>query len=263
MSTAPFETIKLESLNQMAVISLNRPEVLNAINERMLSELSNALTSLEKDGNVRVIVLTAAERGFCAGADIKEGPTRTMMRHLNFLRGLIQLTQQIEDLSKPVIAAVDGRALGGGFELVMPCDFIIATQDSVFGTPEILLGVMPAAGGTQRLPRLIGRMKAKELMFTGKRLSAAEADKLGLLYKVVPNKEALVAAYTELANELAEKAPIALMQIKRLVNKGSDMPLDLALDLSHEANTVIHVSEDRKEGHDAFFEKRKPHFKGQ
>jgi enoyl-CoA hydratase len=263
MSLASFKTIKFEINNQMAVISLNRPEVLNAINERMLIELSHALANIEEDTNVRVIILTAAEKGFSAGADIKEGPTRTMMKHLNFLRGFIALTQQIEDLAKPVIAAVNGRALGGGFELIVSCDFIIATQDSVFSMPEILLGVMPAAGGTQRLPRLIGRMKAKELMFTGRRMTVAEAEKLGLLYKVVPDKAALVAAYTELAKELGEKAPIALMQMKRLINMGSDIPISLALALSHEANTVVHVSENRKEGHEAFYQKRKPEFKGQ
>lgn len=257
-----YDTIKFEIAQPLAIVTLNRPQAMNAINEKMLAELSDVLQAIEKDNNVRVMILTARERGFCAGADIKEGPTRSMMRHLTFLRNFIRLTQQIEDLPKPVIAAVDGLAFGGGLELILPCDFIIATPESVFSLPEILLGVMPAAGGTQRLPRLIGRMKAKELMFTGKRISSTDMEKFGLLTKIVP-KEQLVTAYSELGKELAEKAPIALAQMKKLVNIGTDIPLNVALEYSHEANTVIHVSSDRKEGHDAFAEKRKPHFKGE
>ncbi|MFC1917073.1 enoyl-CoA hydratase/isomerase family protein [Chloroflexota bacterium] len=263
MSAKKYEALIVEKENQLGLITLNRPDALNAINEQMAGELRQSLQDMETDANVRVIVVKAVEgRAFCAGADIKESRERDLPRQLQFLKGLVEITKKIESNPKPVIAAIDGMALGGGCELILGCDFIIATKESSFGTPEINIGVIPAAGGTQRLPRLIGKVKAKELLFTGHRISADEAKEIGLVNQVVSSQEELIAAYTSLANELADKAPLALMQMKYLVNKGMEMPLDLALDFAHEAATLINISEDRKEGQRAFIEKRKPQFKG-
>ncbi|MBI2319349.1 MAG: enoyl-CoA hydratase/isomerase family protein [Betaproteobacteria bacterium] len=263
VNASPFETIELDREDRVAVIKLNRPEVLNAISQRMVGELSQVLSDLNKDNGVRVVVLTAKDRGFCAGADIKESAGRSLAQQLYFLRSLNDLILQMEGLAKPVIAAIDGWALGGGFELMLGADLVLATQASVFGTPEINRGGMPAAGGTQRLPRLIGRTKAKDLLFTGRNVTAAEAEKLGLVNQVFPGKEELAAACMKLAHALAEKAPLGLMQMKRLVNLGTDMPLTLALEMAHEAATLIMASYDKQEGSKAFTEKRKPQFKGE
>jgi enoyl-CoA hydratase len=263
MNFTQYGTIIVERENQVGIITLNRPDTLNAINEQMFRELMQVLLCMEEDRDTRIIVLTGAgDRAFCAGADIKESRERDLLRQTNFLKDLIELTKKMENISKPIIAAVNGFALGGGFELILSCDFIIATKGSGFGFPEINLGVIPSAGGTQRLPRLIGRVKAKEMLFTGKRITAAEAKEMGLINKVVASKEELIEAYMELGAELAEKAPLALRQLKHLVNKGMEMPLDSALDFSHEAATLINVSEDKMEGRMAFLEKRKPQFKG-
>ena len=263
MNSTRYETIIVEMENQIGIITLNRPDTLNAINEQMSRDLRQALSRMEEDRDIRVIVLKGAgDRAFCAGADIKESRGRELQQQIRFLKGLIELTKQLENIPKPIIAAVNGYAFGGGFELILSCDFILATKESSFSSPEINIGIIPAAGGTQRLPRLIGRNKAKELLFTGKSITATEAKEIGLINKVDSTKEELVEAYLALASELAEKAPLALMQLKHLVNKGVEMPLDLALDFSHEAATLINVSEDRTEGQKAFMEKRKPQFKG-
>ncbi|MFC2001492.1 enoyl-CoA hydratase/isomerase family protein [Chloroflexota bacterium] len=263
MNSTRYETIIVEMANQIGIITLNRPDTLNAINEQMSRELRQALSRMEEDGDIRVIVLKGAgDRAFCAGADIKESRRRELQQQTKFLKGLIALTRQLENIPKPIIAAVNGYAFGGGFELILSCDFVIATKDSSFSSPEINIGIIPAAGGTQRLPRLIGKAKAKELLFTGKSITATEAKEIGLINKVVSSKEELIEACLVLASELAEKAPLALMQLKHLVNKGVEMPLDLALDFSYEAFTLLSVSEDRTEGQKAFIEKRKPRFKG-
>lgn len=262
MSSIPCETIKVQSIGKIGVISLNRPEVLNAINAKMVSEINQTLDAWEEDDNIRVIVLTSGERGFCAGADLKESRGRSLKQQIAFLRSLTDLISRFEELPKPIVAAINGRALGGGLEVILGCDMIIATENSTFGLPEIHHAVMPAAGGTQRLPRIVGRLRAKEMLLIGRSINAVTAEKYGLLNRVVPSEVALVEAYTEVGNELGEMAPIAVMQIKRLVNTGTDMPLHLALELAHEAGTLIDTSEDRKEGLKAFAEKRKPQFKG-
>ena len=263
MNSAQYESIIVEREPQVGIVTLNRPDTLNAINEQMCQELGQALLDMEADEDIRVIVLKGAgDRAFSTGADIRESRERDLMRQTKFLKGIMELTKKMEAIPKPLIAVVNGYALGGGCELILGCDFIIATKDSSFGLPEINIGIIPAAGAPQRLPRLIGKAKAKELLFTGKRITADEAKEIGLINRVVSSKEELVEAYMGLANELAEKPPLALTQLKHLINKGVEMPLDMALDLSHEAVTLINVSEDRKEGQKAFLEKRKPQFKG-
>ncbi len=259
----PFQTIKLDLHERVAFVALNRPAALNAIDQRMVEELEQVFSNLDKDKNVRVVVLTALEKGFCAGADIKESAARSLSRQIAFLRRLNDVIIKMENLTKPIIAAVDGWALGGGFELILGADLVLATQSSTFGAPEINRGGLAAAGGTQRLPRAIGRAKAKELLLTGRNVSATEAEKLGLLNAVFPDSQSLTKGAMELAAALAEKAPLALAQNKRLVNLGTDMPLALALEMAHEAATLIMASEDKREGSKAFAEKRKPQYKGE
>ncbi len=261
--SAQYQNLIVAREKAIGLITLNRPEVYNALNQRALSELKAAFIELGEDKDVRVIVITGAgDKAFCSGGDLKESKGRDLMAQIKFLRDFLDLGLQMEENPKPIIAAVDGFALGGGVELMLPCDFVIATKRSTFGLPEINHGVIPGAGGPARLPRIVGKSIAKELMFTGKRITADEAKQIGLILKVVDTREDLVKAYTEMADELARKAPLAIMQIKRLVNKSFELPTERALDFAHEAGTLVDISEDRQEGLKAFAEKREAKFKG-
>lgn len=257
-----YQTIIVQKENRVGSIILNRPERLNAINDQLREELTSAIEDMETDEDIRVIIVTGSgDRAFCVGSDIKESTERGLFQKRKDLKMLNELINKLESISKPVIAAVNGYALGGGCELTLGCDLIIAAENSSFGLPEINIASIPGAGGTQRLPRLVGKIKAKELMFTGEIISAQEALRIGLVNRVVPGKELMNMA-TELAGKLAKKPPLSLMQIKYLVNKGMEMPLSRALDFAYEGNTLVLVSEDRKEGAKAFAEKREPQFKG-
>lgn len=256
------ETIIVEKENGVGTIILNRPERLNAINDRLRQELRSALDDMEKDQDIRAIILTGSgERAFCVGADVKEAAEEELITRRQRLKESNQLVERLESISKPVIAAINGFALGGGLEWALGCDLIIAADNSIFGFPEINIASIPGAGGTQRLPRVIGKLKAKEMLFTGDRISAQEAERIGLVNKVVPKND-LKEEAKDLAIKLAEKSPLALRQQKYLLNKGMEMPLTSALEFAHEATTVILASEDRREGMRAFAEKRKPIFKG-
>ena len=257
-----FKYIIYEKNERIATITLNRPEALNAFSKEVVSEVLQALEDVRTDGNVRVVVLTGAgEKAFSAGADIKtmKGFNALKARELSLMGE--RLCSALENLEKPVIAAINGYALGGGLEVAMSCDLRIASERARMGQTEINIGLIPGWGGTQRLTRLIGRTKAKELVFTGKMIDAKTAEQLGIVNMVFP-AEGFREKVRQFAKELAAKAPVALRVAKALINKGADMSLDSAIALEREGFGVVGSTEDLQEGVSAFTEKRKPTFKG-
>ena len=257
-----FKYIIYEKSEGIATITLNRPEALNAFSKEVVDEVLQALEDIKNDENVRVIILTGAgEKAFSAGADIKA------MRGMNALRAreLSMMGEKLcgafENLEKPVIAAINGYALGGGLEVAMACDFRIAVENARMGQTEVNIGLIPGWGGTQRLTRLVGKTKAKELVFSGKMIDAKAAEQLGILNLVVP-ADKFREAVRQFALELAQKAPVAIKVAKALINKGADISLDAALALEREGFGVVASTEDLQEGVSAFTEKRKPVFKG-
>ena len=254
--------ILYEKSEGIATITLNRPEALNAFSKDVIEEILQALEDVRADETVRVVILTGAgEKAFSAGADIKTmaGMTALKARELSLMGE--KLCSALENLEKPVIAALNGYALGGGLEVAMACDLRVASDTARMGQTEINIGLIPGWGGTQRLTRLIGKTKAKELVLTGKMIDAKTAEQLGILNMVVP-AEKLRDETRKLALELASKAPVAVKVAKALIDKGSDISLDSALALEREGFGVVASTDDLKEGVAAFVEKRKPKFKG-
>jgi enoyl-CoA hydratase len=243
----------------VALIRLNRPKELNALNLQLMQELRDTLQKLDKNDNVRVIILTGNDQAFAAGADIKQMADRSAIDML--MIDQFSTWDQIRKTKKPVIAAVSGFALGGGCELAMTCDMIIASESAKFGQPEIKIGVMPGAGGTQRLTRAIGKAKAMELVLTGKFISAEEALSYGLINKVVPVEMYLREA-VQLAKEIAQMSPVATQLAKESVNRSFETLLDEGLIFERKNFYLTFASEDQKEGMKAFIEKRKPVYKG-
>ncbi|MBI1306128.1 MAG: enoyl-CoA hydratase [Bacteroidetes bacterium] len=243
----------------IALIQINRPKELNALNLQVMGEIRDALKELDANENVRVIVLTGNERAFAAGADIKQMAGKDAVDML--LIDQFSTWDQIRKTKKPIIAAVSGFALGGGCELCMTCDMIVASETAQFGQPEIKIGVMPGAGGTQRLPRAIGKAKAMELVLTGKFMSATDAYNAGLVNRVVPPDSYLEEAL-RLAAEIAQQSPIAVQLAKESVLKAFEMPLQEALSFERKNFYMLFATQDQKEGMAAFVEKRKPEFKG-
>jgi enoyl-CoA hydratase len=257
-----FKLIIYEKSEGVAAITLNRPEALNAFSKDVIEEILRALEDVKSDENVRVVVLTGAgEKAFSAGADIKSmvGMTALKARELSLMGESLCLA--LENLEKPVIAAINGYALGGGLEVAMSCDFRIASENARLGQTEVNIGLIPGWGGTQRLTRLVGKTKSKELIFTGKMIDARTAEQLGILNMVTP-ADKLKETVRQFAQELASKPPVALKVAKALINKGANIGLDSALALEREGFGVVASSEDLKEGVSAFIEKRKPVFKG-
>jgi enoyl-CoA hydratase len=242
-----------------AVIQFNRPEVLNAINIQLMTELVDALEMLDKDDKVRCIVLTGNEKAFAAGADIKEMADASAMEML--LRDQFARWDRIRKIKKPIIAAVSGFALGGGCELMMTCDIVIASETAKIGQPEINIGVIPGAGGTQRLTRAVGKAKAMEMVLTGGIITAQEALQWGLINKVVPVEYYLQEA-KNLAKEIAGKAPVAVKLAKESVLKAFDTTIEGGLEFERKNFYLLFSSEDQKEGMKSFVEKRKPEWKG-
>ena len=242
-----------------AVVQFNRPEVLNAINIQLMVELVDALEMLDKDDEVRCIVLTGNEKAFAAGADIKEMADASAMEMLQ--RDQFARWDRIRKIKKPLIAAVSGFALGGGCELMMTCDIVVASESAKIGQPEINLGVIPGAGGTQRLTRAVGKVKAMEMVLTGKTIGAQEALEWGLINKVVPVEYYLQEA-KDLAKEIAEKAPVAVKLAKESVLKAFDTTIEGGLEFERKNFYLLFSSEDQKEGMKAFVEKRKAEWKG-
>jgi enoyl-CoA hydratase len=256
-----FETIKVEVKEGIATITLNRPEVLNALNSQVFNELAEAAADLGADEAVRVVLLTGGTKVFAAGADIKQMVDTTAVEMTLTDKPSHRAFQLLENLPKPVIAVIAGYALGGGLELALTADFRIASDNAQLGLPEIKLGILPGGGGTQRLPRLIGAGLAKELIFTGDFIDAQEAHRIGLVNKVVPVEELFTEA-EKLARKLAERGAVALRLAKSAVNEGLRMDLEAGIKYEHQCFSMLFATEDQKEGMKAFIEKRKPQFKG-
>ncbi len=251
-----------ERSGQTSILKLNRPEVMNSLNFGMLRALSEKVNAIQWDPQVRVIIIAGAgEKAFCAGADLKERATLPEEEVRKFIFTLRELFTFVEYMNKPVIAAVNGIALGGGTELALACDIRIASEKATMGLTETRLAIIPGGGGTQRLPRIVGRAKAKELIYTGRRIDAAEALSIGLVNKVVA-PEALMDQCLEMAAMICEGGPIAITQAKYAINHGLEVDLRSGLAIESNAYWVTIPTEDRTEGLTAFREKRKPVFKG-
>lgn len=246
--------------NGVSVITLNRPNVRNALNAELREQMAEIFIKLNDDPKTRAIVLTGGDKVFAAGADINDFLTAKTVDM--YVRHSEHYWDAITNCRKPIIAAVNGYALGGGCELAMHADIIVAGKSAKFGQPEIKIGLMPGAGGTQRLFRTIGKHKAMKLVLTGDMISAAEADQMGLVSEVVED-EATIKRAIEIAEQLAGYSPIALTQIKEVANLGIDMPLQAALTLERKAFQILFDTEDQKEGAKAFLEKRTAEYKGQ
>jgi enoyl-CoA hydratase len=257
-----YEAIRYELADGVATITLNRPDVLNAMNNPMRVELLEVFTRLRSDEAVRAVVVTGAgERAFCAGADIREFLEPPVPTRFREERRRLDFRREMDRCPQPIIAAIRGFALGGGLELALACDIRVAAEDAQLGLTEINLAIIPGGGGTQRLPRLVGRGKALEMILTGMRVPAAEALRLGLVERLVPAAELLPSAQA-LAKSIAEKAPIALRYAKEAVVSGLELPLAAGLRLENDLATLLRTTEDRVEGARAFVEKRKPRWSG-
>ena len=254
-----YQNILMKTEGAVALITLNRPKALNALNSELLRELVHALDAVDADDNLHVAVLTGSERAFAAGADIKEMAPKSYMDmyKTNFFA---EAGDRIAAIRKPVIAAVAGYALGGGCELAMLCDFIIAADNAKFGQPEINLGVMPGIGGTQRLTRLVGKSKAMEMCLTGRNMEADEAERAGLVSRVVPLAELLPEAMKAAEKIAAQSVPIAMMT-KETINRAYETTLAEGIRFERRVFHSMFATEDQKEGMAAFAEKRKPEFK--
>ena len=254
------ENIVVSVEGAVGLIQLNRPKVLNALNGALMTELGDAVEEMDRNDAVRCIVIHGSERAFSAGADIDQMKTATplvMIENSWINRNFDRLRK----VSKPIIAAVSGYCLGGGCELAMSCDIILASETAQFGQPEISIGIIPGAGGTQRLPRAIGKSRAMELVLTGKLISAREAESRGLVSRVVPVELYLEEAKS-LAREIASKPPVAVRFAKEAINKVYELPLTEGLDYESRLFHILFSTEDQKEGMAAFVEKRKPEWKG-
>lgn len=253
-----FETLLTERRDRVAIITLNRPQALNALNSMVMRELRELLAELEADADIGAVVLTGSEKAFAAGADIKE------MQSLDFVDaytgGFIGGWDDIAGFRKPIIAAVSGFALGGGCELAMMCDFIIASKTAKFGQPEITLGIIPGMGGSQRLTRAVGKAKAMDLCLTGRMMDAAEAESAGLVARVV-EPERLLEEGLEAAAKIAAFSRTAVMMAKEAVNRAFEQTLTEGLRSERRLFHSLFATEDQKEGMAAFVEKRKPAFR--
>jgi enoyl-CoA hydratase len=252
-----YETILVESRGPIGIITLNRPKALNALNAQVVAELEQALTSFDATPDIAAIVLTGSERAFAAGADIKEMQDKDFMAA--YQGDFIGPWQQVSQHRKPMIAAVAGYALGGGCELAMMCDIIVAADNAKFGQPEINLGTIPGAGGTQRLTRAIGKSKAMEMVLTGRMMDAAEAERSNLVARVVPVADLLDEAL-RLATTIAEKSQPIVAMAKEAVNAAYEVTLAEGIRVERRLFYATFATEDRKEGMQAFVEKRTPNF---
>ena len=257
-----FENVLYEVKNGILYLTLNRPEQRNALTPEMWNDIARAVKEAEDDASITVVIVSSkGEKALASGADIKELHDR---EHLVQMKGTAtKALVSLENLSKPTICAINGYALGGGCELAMACDIRVATMRSKFGQPETGLGLIPGAGGTQRLSRLVGLGKAKELIFTGRIIDATEACRIGLVNEVTDNsQEAVMAAAEEMARQILQKGPVATQMAKIAINLGYDTDMTTGLMLERMAQTIALSTEDRKEGTQAFLEKRKPSFSG-
>ncbi len=254
-----FETILLDKQENIGLLTLNRPEALNALNQKLVSELGEALLALEADEDISVIVVTGSEKAFAAGADIKE------MSGLSCAEALkkdlfAEVNRIFAQIRKPVIAAVAGYALGGGCELAMACDFVVAAQNAKFGQPEIKLGIIPGIGGTQRLPRLIGKSKAMDMILTGRMMDAEEAERSGIVSRIFPTED-LLDKVLEIAAAIANLSRPSVALAKEATNRAFESSLEEGLLFERRVFHSLFSTVDQKEGMNAFSEKRQPQFK--
>lgn len=254
-----YQNILITKEGPIGIAQLNRPKVLNALNSETMIELVNAFEEFDKDQSVNVIILTGGQDVFAAGADLKEMAQATPVDLV--LGRRFELWDRIRKISKPIIAAVSGYCLGGGNELAMNCDIIIASETATFGQPEVNVGIMPGAGGTQRLTRAVGKYRSMEMILTGKSISAEEALRIGLVNKIVP-VESLMDEAKKIASEIASKPPISVRAAKEAIVRAQDTTLEVGLEFERRAFYLLFATEDGKEGMKAFLEKRKPVFKG-
>ena len=255
-----YQTIRYEKNGNLAIAAINRPEALNALNGTVLQELSRVVAEVENDSEVRAFILTGEGRAFVAGADIGEQNALDVASARKFSQFGSSIFRRIEKLEIPTIAAVNGFCLGGGCELAMSFDMILASEKAKFGQPEVGLGITPGFSGTQRLPRRVGIAKAKELLFSGRMISAAEAEKIGLVNGVYPAEE-LMNATLEMAKSFTKNAPVAIKYVKASVDRGMQMDIDGGIALENELYAMCFATEDCKEGLTAFLEKRPAEFK--
>lgn len=253
-----YQNIIVEKRGQAGLITLSRPKALNALNAALLSELSQALSEMDSDGKIGAVVITGSEKAFAAGADIKE------MRDMGFADAYLDDAmagwRNVTSFRKPLIAAVSGYALGGGCELALMCDFILATENAKFGQPEITLGILPGMGGTQRLARSIGKAKAMEMVLTGRMMDAQEAESCGLVSRILPESDLLEEAIVT-AQKIAEFSLPSVMMAKEAVNRSFETSMDEGLRFERRVFQAMFGLDDQKEGMTAFIEKRSPSFK--
>ena len=254
--------VTLESQDGICTVTLHRPEVLNALSTTMCREIADALDRVDQDPAARVLILTGEGRAFSAGADLKEREGASPDQIWAHNRGIFELPQRLERLAVPTIAAVNGYALGGGCELALGCDLRWAASTAEFGCPEVTRGIIPAAGGTQRLPRLVGPSRAAALILTGQPIPAEEAYRIGLVDAVVP-PDGLLPAVREIARVIAGNAPLAVQAAKRAIRYGLAQSLDAGLELEGELQRMLYATEDCREGIVAFRDRRRPRWVGQ
>jgi enoyl-CoA hydratase len=253
-----FQHIKIEKSEFVGTIIIDRQEVRNALNKATVDELQMAVRELEEDPKLRIIIITGAgEKAFVAGADIKELHERTMLEAL--VPGMQKVYREIEQSSKVTIAVINGHALGGGFELALACDLRVVANHAKIGLPELNLAIIPGAGGTQRLMRIVGKGRALEMILTGKIIDGQEAERIGLVTQSVESNN-LRNVTNQLVESILSKGPLALKLAKMVVNRGQDVDLDTALMLEKLAQTVLFASEEKHEGTQAFLEKRRPNY---
>jgi enoyl-CoA hydratase/carnithine racemase len=262
-SSAIYQDIRLTLEGGVALLTLHRPQAMNALSVNLCDEVLAALAALRGDRGVRVLILTGAgDRAFCAGADLKERRTMAEAQLRAHNRKIARIPLELEQLDCPTIAALNGHALGGGCELALGCDLRVAAETAELGQPEVALGIIPAAGGTQRLPRLIGRARAKELIFTGKRIDARTAERIGLVNAVAPAGEVLAQARA-LASAIARNAPLAVRGAKQAIAVGLEAGLQAGLALESLIQFGLYATQDWAEGLAAFNEKRSPVYRGE
>jgi enoyl-CoA hydratase len=254
-----YKMILTETRGRVGLITLNRPQVMNALNNQLMREMTDALEVFDKNDTIGAMVITGNEKAFAAGADIKEMAGKTIQQMMD--TDHIAMFGRIRTIRKPVIAAVSGWVLGGGCEIALSCDMIIASESAIFGQPEINIGVIPGAGGTQRLTRAVGKALAMEMILNDRRFTAQEALQHGLVNRVVPVDEYLNEAL-KLADEIASRAPIAVRAAKKMVNQAYERTLSDGLAEEKQQFYNLFSTEDQKEGMQAFIEKRKPEWKG-
>jgi enoyl-CoA hydratase len=254
-----YETILIETRSRVGLITLNRPKAMNALNNQLMVELMDALDSFDRNDAIRAMVITGNEKAFAAGADIKEMADKSITEMMD--SDHIAVFGRIRTIRKPVIAAVSGWALGGGCEVALSCDMIVASDSAKFGLPEVTIGVIPGAGGTQRLTRAVGKAIAMEMILNNRTLTAQEALQFGLVNRLVPVETYLEEAL-KLADEVASRAPLAIRAAKKMINQSYERTLSEGLIEEKQVFYNLFASEDQKEGMRAFVEKRKPEWKG-